>query len=84
MIELNILEKMSESSVNETASGDLKDIMQIEIKGTTIGQKLENYLSQVENPYYFRVGKTPVRISFNNTEKPLEEKLKAYFLGLKS
>lgn len=83
MIELNLLEKMSESSVNETASGDLKDIMQIEVKGTTIGQKLENYLSQVENPYYFRVGKTPVRISFNNAERPLEEKLKAYFLGLK-
>lgn len=37
-----------------------------------------------ETPYCFRVGDTPVRVSFQPDGEPLERKLKAYFLGLKA
>lgn len=83
MIDKKLLEDMSHIQLKNVAPELLKDVLEVEISGETASQRLENYLSQVGNPYCFRVGKTPVRISFKSCEKTLDKKIKSYFLGLK-
>lgn len=83
MIDKNLLEDMSHIKLKNVAPELLKDVLEVEISGETASQRLENYLSQVGNPYCFRVGKTPVRISFKSCEETLDKKIKSYFLGLK-
>ena len=83
MIDKNLLEEMSRVTVHDAGPACLRDILEIEIHGETAGQRLESYLAQVGNPYCFRVGKTPVKISFQPCEETLDKKIKAYFSGLK-
>ncbi len=83
MIDKNLLEDMSHIQLKNVVPELLKDVLEVEIRGETASQRLENYLSQVGNPYCFRVGKTPVRISFKSCEETLDKKIKSYFLGLK-
>lgn len=84
MVDKDALENMERESINRKDTEALPDLLDITIEGETPVQRLESYLSQTENPYCFRVGKTPVRLLFHNEEKTLQEKLKSYFLSLKS
>ena len=77
------LETLARIPIQEMDPKDLSDLLDVKITGETPAQRLESYFSQVANPYCFRVGKIPVRISYNADEKPLEEKLKAHFLAIK-
>jgi hypothetical protein len=83
LVDKELLKRMACSELAGTSPDLLKDISEVGISGETASQRLETFLSQVGNPYCFRVGKTPVRISFCEEEKPLEEKLRSYFMGLK-
>lgn len=84
MVSKKQLEGMAQVSIQGVDPGTLPDLLDVTIEGDTPAQRLESYLSQVGNPYCFRVGKTPVRITFSEGGKPLENKLKSYFLSLKS
>lgn len=84
MIDKNLLEDMSHMKLKDVAPDLLQDILDVNISGDTASQRLESYLSQVGNPYCFRVGNTPVRISFKSCKETLDKKLKSYFLGLKN
>lgn len=84
MVDKSMLEDMARESINRKEPGVLPDLLDVKIEGETSVQRLESYLSQTGNPYCFRVGKTPVRLLFHNEEKTLQEKLKSYFLSLKS
>lgn len=77
------LEKMKHPEINKAASEKLADISDVAIVGTAAAERLESLLSQVSNPYYYKAGKTTVHISFAPDAAPLEDKLKAYFIGLK-
>ena len=83
MIDRNLLEKMSHIEIEDMSPDLLRDILEVEMKGETASQRLESYIAQVGNPYCFRVGNTPVRISFKLCDETLEKKIKSYFLGLK-
>lgn len=83
MIDKALLEHMANSNLTDAPSDTLQDILEVGITGETAYQRLESFLLQVGNPYCFRVGKTPVRISFPSTEKTLGEKLRSYFMSLK-
>ena len=83
MVDKNLLEDMSHMKLKDVAPDLLRDILDVNISGDTASQRLESYLAQVGNPYCFRVGKTPVRISFNSCEETLDKKIKTFFLGLK-
>ena len=63
---------------------ELSDISDLRISGKTSAQRLDSFVSQIGNPYYFCVGKTPVRVSFQNDGKPLENMLRQYFIRLKN
>lgn len=84
MIDKNLLEDMSRIKIKDVAPNLLQDILTVEVSGETASQRLESYLDQVGNPYCFRVGNTPVRISFKSCEETLDNKIKSYFIGLKS
>ena len=83
MIDKKSLEDMSRIKLKDICPDHLQDILEVELKGETACQRLESYLAQVGNPYCFRVGNTPVRISFKSCGEPLDRKIKSYFLGLK-
>ena len=80
-MDIKLLEEMAGRSIGETPPEDLKDILQVDIRGDTVCQKWEDYLARIGNPYCFRVGETPVRISFKPEGKALEENLKTYVRG---
>ncbi|MCI9670153.1 MAG: hypothetical protein HFF49_01205 [Lawsonibacter sp.] len=84
MIDKNLLEDMSHIKIKDVAPDLLQDILTVEVSGETASQRLESYLDQVGNPYCFRVGNTPVRISFKSCGETLDNKIKSYFMGLKS
>ena len=84
MIDQNLLESMSRIELKHADPGLLQDILEIKISGGTAGQRLESCIAQTGNPYCFRVGNTPVRISFKPRGETLDRKLKSYFLGLKT
>ena len=84
MIDNILLEDMSHIKIKDVAPDRLQDILTVEVSGETASQRLESYLDQVGNPYCFRVGNTPVRISFKSCEETLDNKIKSYFMGLKS
>ena len=84
MIDKNLLENMSHIELKNVDPALLQDILEIKISGKTAGQRLESCMAQVGNPYCFRVGNTPVRISFRSCEETLDEKIKSYFWGLKN
>ena len=83
MVDKKELEQMERIS-REAAPVALADLLDVKIIGETPAQRLESYLARVGNPYRFRVGETPVRITFHSEEKTLQEKLKSHFLSLKS
>ena len=84
MIDKNLLEDMSRIKIKDVVPDLLQDILTVEVSGETASQRLESYLDQVGNPYCFRVGNTPVRISFKSCGETLDNKIKSYFMGLKS
>ncbi len=84
MVDKNLLEDMSHTKLKDVAPDLLQDILNVNISGDTASQRLESYLAQVKNPYCFRVGNTPVRISFKSCNETLDKKIKSYFLGLKN
>lgn len=84
MIDKSLLEELSQVSAKEVAADQLSDILDVTIHGETAVQRLESCLAQVGNPYCFRVGSTPVRISFKACAEPLDKKIKSYFSGLKN
>ena len=83
MISEEQLEKMRFAALNHEGVDALADISEVIVCGKTPLERLESLLQQVNNPYYFKVGNTPVQITFNQNEAPLEEKLKAHFIALK-
>lgn len=80
------LDKLSRLPIKGADLDELVDLSTVSITGDTPAQRLDCYLAQVKNPYLFRVGNTPVKISFsyNCGEKSLLSRLKSHFLSLKS
>lgn len=82
MVSKETLEAMAQASIKGMDPGTLPDLPDVKISGEAPAERLESLLSQVENPYCFRVGKTPVKILFSG-EKSIESALKSHFLSLK-
>lgn len=83
MVSMEQLEKMRLSTLDNEGVDALTDISEVTIHGETALERLESLLQQVNNPYHFKVGKTPVRITFTQGAAPLEEKIKAHFISIK-
>jgi hypothetical protein len=79
------LNEMSQVDITTVNPALLTNISAISIN-TALPQteRIEQYLRQVNNPYCFMSGNTPVRIRFAETEKPLSQSLVEYFCRLKN
>ena len=82
-MDLEKLTRMEQASLAELGSDSLTDISDVPISGDTSMERLENLVLHLKNLYCFRVGKTPVRISFNENGPTLEHTITRYFMGLK-
>ena len=78
------LREMSNTNIKDVDAAGLKNIESVMIDTEQdISARVQSFLNQIENPYCFLVGNTPVKISFSNQGKPLDNALLHYFLSLK-
>ncbi len=78
------LREMSNTNIKDVDAAGLKNIESVMIDTEQdISARVQSFLSQIENPYCFLVGNTPVKISFSDRGKPLDNALLHYFLSLK-
>ncbi len=68
MFTLNDLQRMSQT--NEVNKDDLVNIEEVQINQTFPAiQRMENYLSQIKNPYHFLCGNSVVHLRFEDEAK---------------
>ena len=71
---IELIEKANRAKISEINSDDLVDIKSVNMDQDL--SKLENvveYINEVKNPYYFKVGKVKVRVSYADTERTLDD-----------
>ncbi len=76
------LERMAKEDICGRDPAALPDLLEVKICGESAAERFTSFLSQVKNPYCFRVGNTPVKVLFSG-DKALESKIKAHFIALK-
>lgn len=45
-------------------------------------ERIKQFIEQIKNPYCFKCGKTIIKISFTDTEKTIEDRMKEYLKNL--
>ena len=83
MMKPEMLDELAKADITTLSQETLVDISTISIQGGTPQQRLASYMEQVKNPYCFRVGKIPVKISFTDNGPTLEDTLSRFFVRLK-
>ncbi len=71
---VELLEKANTTKFSDINTNDLIDIKTVKVDSDL--SKLENvvkYINEVKNPYYFKVGKVKVRVSYADTDRTLDE-----------
>lgn len=85
MLDKNTLNELGQVRLCDIDRDSLVDINDVHIDTSLPpAERLHSYLEQVENPYCFRCGDTPVRVNFAQGGNDLSEILKRYFMGLKT
>ena len=84
MISISELERMKNMCIEAMNTDEMADLCSVEIHGASPEARMESFLSQVGNPYHFKVGKAQVKISFTPGGEPLRDKLYRHFVSLKS
>ena len=80
---IELIEKAINSKFSDVNSDDLVDIKSVNMDSDL--SKLENvvkYINEVKNPYYFKVGKVKVRVSYADTDRTLDDAF-AHLLKIK-
>jgi cell division protein ZapA (FtsZ GTPase activity inhibitor) len=71
---IELIEKANRTKFSEINSDDLVDIKSVNMDQDL--SKLENvvkFINEVKNPYYFKVGKVKVRVSYADTDRTLDD-----------
>ena len=69
-----VIENMKKISIKECDKKQLTDILNIEIDETKSKQeRMIDYLHQVKNPYYFRIGDVAVRLIFDEGGRSFQQ-----------
>lgn len=78
------LERMSQCPIEDIPKSSLVNIRDVKIDTSLPDhERMHQYMEQIQNPYCFLCGDTPVRIVFGNEERGLAEALVEYFRTLK-
>jgi len=71
---IELIKKAGNSKFSDINSDDLVDIKSVNMDQDL--SKLENvvkYINEIKNPYYFKVGKVKVRVSYADTDRTLDD-----------
>jgi phosphoenolpyruvate carboxylase len=71
---IELIKKAGNSKFSHVNSDDLVDIKSVNMDQYLL--KLENvvkFINEVKNPYYFKVGKVKVRVSYADTDRTLDD-----------
>lgn len=75
------LEEMKDIDVTKVDVQDLVDIREVKVnKALSQKNQVIDYVRQIKNPYCYKYGNYVVKISFENTETTLTERLKELIL----
>lgn len=78
MISSNKLEQYKSQKISDVKVEDLKDISSVCInQDKPIAERVLSFMLQIGNPYLFKVGDTPVKVSFASDAPTLQESMKA-------
>jgi len=74
---------MRDIDIRTVDVGLLVDIKDVQINTSLPrDERVLDFLTQIKNPYCFKVGKAAVKISFSDTEATVEDCLERYLLSL--
>lgn len=80
MISSDKLEQYKSQNICDVKAEDLKDISFIRINSDRpVWERVLSFMIQIGNPYLFKVGETPVKVSFADKAPTLQESLEAVF-----
>lgn len=81
-IDKNITE-LKNIEIETVNSNMLADIQDVKID-TNLNreERIKQFIEQIKNPYCFKCGKTIIKISFTDTEKTIEDRMKEYLKNL--
>lgn len=69
-----VIENMKQISIKECDKEQLTDLLSIEIDGAkSKDERMLDYIRQVKNPYYFRVGDVAVRLVFDEGGRSFQQ-----------
>lgn len=75
------LDALSKTELSEICKDDLQDISQIKINTELpLKQRITQFLDEIKNPYCFLVGKSAVKVEFNDEGESLQNVLKKHFV----
>ena len=84
MLSRQKLEQLSMISTEDINISDLQELGNIKLYADLpVQERLELFLCQIGNPYYFKVNGTPVQVSFSGGRKTLDEALNNYLTNRK-
>lgn len=74
-------EQLKNISIKDCNKNALTDISTVKINNYKSKQeKLLSYITQVKNPYLFKLGDLAVKVTFDESEKTLQQKLESLIL----
>ncbi len=77
MITSNKLEQYKSQKISDAKIEDLTDISSICInQDQPVVERVLSFIAQIGNPYLFKVGDTPVKVSFTSDALTLQECMK--------
>ena len=77
---MNLDEKMKNVDIRTVDKSTLTDIRDIKINTKKpVQERIKSYIEQVKNPYCLIVDGMVVKMTFANTEKTMNDRVKEYF-----
>lgn len=85
MITIAELDRMEQINIKDVDKNTLVDIQTVKIDPLQSAlERMENYLSQIKNPYCFLCDNSIVKVRFQPDGAELTTRLKNYFIGQKT
>jgi hypothetical protein len=83
MTNLAELERMSKTKITQIEQSELTNAAVVCMDTSLpIAERIEQYLTQIKNPYCFLCGKTPVQVSFSTDGKSIDDAVFSYLQTL--
>ncbi len=83
ILPLPSLEAMRDVDIRTVDPASLVDIRDTKVKTELPPmERIQDFITQIKNPYCFLCGKTVVRIKFADTNTTMEERMEGYFRSL--